>query len=108
MTGSPAFMRFFPVGPDEVFRLDLGSDRTLWTGLDSRGDTGDTVPFLRGAADLPGVVESIVREWEGGIGWYPHTSGAKFVQHPGSGGVIYSAMGIFLQGRRNPGATGTP
>ncbi len=97
MTGSAAFMRFFPVGPDEVFRLSLGGDRTLWAGLDSRGDTGDTVPYLRSSADLPGVVEVIVCEWERGIGWYPHTSGAKFVQHPGSGGVMYSAWGYFYR-----------
>lgn len=96
MTGSAAFMRFFPVGPDEAFRLALGG-RVLWVGLDSRGDTGDTVPFLRGAADLPGLVESIFCEWEGGIGVYPHTSGAKFVQHPGSGGVMYSAWGYFYR-----------
>jgi len=96
MTGSPAFMRFFPVGPDEVFRLALGG-RVLWVGLDGRGDTGDTVPFLRGATDLPGMVESIFCEWEGGLGFYPHTSGAKFVQHPGSGGVMYSAWGYFYR-----------
>ena len=96
MTGSAAFMRFFPVGPDEAFRLALGG-RVLWVGLDSRGDTGDTVPFLRGAADLPGLVESVFCEWEGGIGVYPHTSGAKFVQHPGSGGVMYSAWGYFYR-----------
>lgn len=96
MTGSPAFMRFFPVGPNEAFRLALG-DPVLWTGLDSRGDTGDTVPFLRAAADLPGMVESIFCEWEGGIGFYPHTSGAKFVQHPASGGIMYSAWGWFYR-----------
>lgn len=99
VTGSSDFMRFFPVGPDEVFRPAVGDDRFLWVGLDSRGDTGDTVPFLRlrGAADLPGVVESIICEWEGGIGYYPHASAAKFVQHPGSGGVLYSAWGHFYR-----------
>lgn len=96
MTGSAAFMRFYPVGPNEAFRLALGG-RVLWVGLDSRGDTGDTVPFLRAATDLPGIIESIFCTWEGGIGVYPHTSGAKFVQHPGSGGVMYSAWGYFYR-----------
>lgn len=96
MTGSAAFMRFYPVGPNEAFRLALGG-RVLWVGLDGRGDTGDTVPRLRAATDLPGMIESIFCTWEGGIGVYPHTSGAKFVQHPGSGGVMYSAWGYFYR-----------
>ena len=96
VSGSPAFMRFFPVGPDETFRLALGG-RVIWVGLDSRGDTGDTVPWLSAPEDLPGVVETIRCEWEGGSGFYPHTSAAKFVQHPASGGVMYSAWGWFYR-----------
>jgi len=98
LTGSSAYIRFYPVGANEVFRFaltpDLGSQ---WVGLDSRGDTGDTVPALTLDEDLPGMIESIFCTWEGGIGVYPHTSGAKFVQHPGSGGVMYSAWGYFYR-----------
>ena len=98
LTGSSAYIRFYPVGANEVFRFALTPGLgSLWVGLDSRGDTGDTVPFLRGTPDLPGMVESIFCEWEGGLGVYPHTSGAKFVQHPGSGGVMYSAWGYFYR-----------
>lgn len=99
MTGSPAFMRFFPVGPDEVFRLALGGS-VLWAGLDSRGDTGDTIPFLTVTApeDLPGQTGGIRCTWEEGrVGWYGHTAGAKLVQHPASGGVMYSAWGYFYR-----------
>ena len=96
MSGSPAFMRFFPVGPNETFRLALGG-RVIWVGLDSRGDTGDTVPWLSAPENLPGLVETIRCEWEGGSGFYPHTSAAKFVQHPASGGVMYSAWGFFYR-----------
>lgn len=99
VTGSPAFMRFFPVGPDEVFRLALGG-RVLWAGLDSRGDTGDTIPFLTVTApeDLPGQAGGIRCTWEEGrVGWYGHTAGAKLVQHPASGGVMYSAWGYFYR-----------
>ena len=96
VSGSPAFMRFFPVGPDEAFRLAVGG-RVIWVGLDSRGDTGDTVPWLSAPEDLPGVVETMMCEWEGGSGFYPHTSAARFVQHPASGGVMYSAWGWFYR-----------
>lgn len=96
VSGSPAFMRLFPVGPDEAFRLALGGG-VLWVGLDSRGDTGDTVPWLGAGRDLPGMVETIICEWDGGSGFYPHTAGAKSVQHPAAGGVMYSAWGWFYR-----------
>ncbi len=100
ISGSPTFIRFFPVGPDEAFRFAVSPDAgSLWVGLDSRGDTGDTVPWLAAPPDLPGVVETIVCEWDGGRGhgFYPHTAAAKSVQHPASGGVMYSAWGWFYR-----------
>ena len=96
ITGPPTFIRFFPVGPNEAFRFAFGSDRG-WVGLDSRGDTGDTVPWASAPEDLPGLTETIICEWDGGTGFYPHTAGAKFVQHPASGGVTYSAWGYFYR-----------
>ena len=99
MSGSPAFMRFFPVGENEVFRFardpDLG---TRWVGLDSDGDTGDSVSFLTAPTDPPGVIEPIYCTWENGmIGLYAHTAGAKWLQHPASGGKMYSAFGYFYR-----------
>ncbi|MDE2793504.1 MAG: 6-bladed beta-propeller [Gemmatimonadota bacterium] len=98
-TGSSALLRFYPVGPNEVFRYALGPDlESLWVGHHSGGDTGDTLPRLRPRTeDLPGATPGITCEWEGGFGYYPHTVGAKFVQHPGSGGVVYSAWGYFYR-----------
>lgn len=96
VSGSPAFMRFFPVGPDEAFRVALGG-RFIWVGIDSRGDTGDTVPWLSARGDLPGMVETVVCEGGGVSGFYPHAAAAKHVQHPASGGVMYSAWGYFYR-----------
>lgn len=98
ITGSPAFIRFFPVGPNEAFRFAVSPDMgTVWVGLDGHGDTGDTVPWLTAPRDPPGVTETIICEWDWGTGFYPHTSGAKFVQHPASGGIMYSAWGYFYR-----------
>ena len=96
VTGPPSMIRFYPVGANEVFRLAFGSDRG-WVGLDSGGDTGDTVPGVTAPEDLPGQIEWIICEWESGIGYYPHTAGAKFVRHPASGGIMYSAWGYFYR-----------
>lgn len=99
LTGSPAFMRFFPVGQDEAFRFAVSPDRgSQWVGLDGRGDTGDTVPYLTAPEGLPGQTGGILCTWEEGrVGWYGHTAGAKWVQHPASGGVMYSAWGYFYR-----------
>ncbi len=94
LSGSTALIRFYPVGANEAFRFavdpDLGS---LWVGLDSRGSTRDTVSWMPAPEHLPGMIESIICNWEGGMGFYPHTVGPKFVQHPASDGVMYSAWG---------------
>ena len=99
VTGSAASLRLYPVGPDEVFRLALGGDmESVWVGHDSGGDTGDTLSFLRPAEGLPGAVQPIFCEWEDGrIGFYGHAMAARLVQHPGSGGVMYSAWGHFYR-----------
>ena len=106
-SGSVAHIRFYhtrlyPVGPNEAFRYAPSPDRgsmwgSVWVGLDSRGDTGDTVPLLIPQEDLPGMIETIVCNWDGGLGVYPHTVAAKFLQHPASGGVMYSAWGYFYR-----------
>lgn len=98
ITGSPAFIRLFPVGANEAFRFAISPDMgSLWVGLDGHGDTGDTVPWLTAPRDRAGVTETIICEWDEGFGAYPHTVGAKFVQHPASGGIMYSAWGYFYR-----------
>ena len=98
-TGSSAVLRFYPVGSNEIFRYALGPDlESLWVGHDSTGDTGDTLPRLPAETEgLPGATPTIFCRWEGGLGFYSHTVGAKLVQHPGSGGVLYSAWGYFYR-----------
>ena len=91
LTGSAAQVRFFPVGPDETFRYALGPNvETLFVGLDSRGETGDTLPWLRAPPEAASSYP--ICQWEGGIGFYPNPFGVGFAQHPGSGGVQYAAM----------------
>lgn len=93
-TGSPADLRFYPVGPNEVFRYALAADmERAWVGHHSTGDTGDTIAWVPGMEDAPGAVEPIFCEAEGVIGFYGAPFAAKFVQHPASGGVMYSAWG---------------
>ena len=57
-SGSPAFIRFFPVGPNEVFRFAYSLEReTIWVGHHATGDTGDTVPGPRSpVTPLPGAI----------------------------------------------------
>ncbi len=98
LTGSAAFIRFFPVGENEVFRFAFDpDDGAQWVGLDSSGDTGDTVSFLSVPSALPGQVEPILCTWDGRIGVYPNTTAAKLLQHPASGGFAYSAWGYFYR-----------
>ena len=98
LTGSNAVIRFYPVGENEVFRFSFDPDAgAQWVGLDGSGATGDTVPFLPVPADLPGQVEPVFCTWEGRVGVYPNTTAAKLVQHPSSGGVMYSAWGYFYR-----------
>ena len=65
LTGSQEFIRLYPVGANEAFRFAFGPERqTLWVGHDSGGDTGDTVPRLRVADNLPGAVAAMFCEAE--------------------------------------------
>ena len=95
LTGSPADIRLYPVGANEVFRFALGSALgsdagVLWVGHHSTGETGDTVE--RPTPDPPeGVYPGIFCEAEGVIGYFPNRFSPQFVQHPASGGVLYSA-----------------
>ena len=92
--------RLFPVGPDEAYRRALGATyetrfgravRSLYVGLDSRGETGDTLPRLE---DPPGIPESFIlcEYGEGFIRGFSIPFGSGFTQTPGQGGAIYSAL----------------
>lgn len=98
-SGSPAFIRFFPVGPNEVFRFAYSLDReTIWVGHHATGDTGDTVPGPRGPeTPLPGAIRPMLCEGEGVTGFFGAPFAPKSVRHPGSGGIAYSAWGYFYR-----------
>ena len=92
--GPPARLRFFHVGPDETYAITLvaGDDglRQLYARHDGRGATGDTVPALASTLTRP---SSIVCEYNEGWIWGTEIPFASaFVQHPGPGGVMYTAV----------------
>ena len=92
-SGSPADIRFSPVGPDRIFRIGLRRRPTgiesVFVGHDSRGETGDSLPPLQAP---PGPPAGIFCEYEGGISFFDIPFGPQLVQHPGPAVVMYSAM----------------
>lgn len=92
--GSPARLRFFHVGPDETYAITLvageGGLSQLFARHDARGATGDTLPALASSLTQP---SSIVCEYNDGWIWgiaIPFAS--AFVQHPGPGRTMYTAV----------------
>ena len=96
-------VRFYTVGPDETFRYaqDIRPDApegpvfavapgdgTIFVGYDSRGETGDTVRWTTGPARPPAV---IVCQDEGGMTLFTIPFATEILQHPGPGGVRYTA-----------------
>jgi len=105
VTGNLRLVRLYPVGPDEVFRFAFGRDlERLFVGLSSRGETGDTLAWLRGPSSGPPAY--IECSFEGRIAFFDVPFAPQFLQHPGPGGVRYSALSsdyrIFVT--RNDGA----
>ncbi len=98
-SGSPAFIRFFPVGPNEVFRFAYSLEReTVWVGHHATGDTGDTVPGPRGpVTPLPGAIPPMVCEGDGAFSVMGAPFAPKALRHPASGGVAYAAWGYFYR-----------
>ena len=88
-------IRLMPVGADETYSynvLESATDfATIYVGHDSRGETGDTAHHLQAP---PGPSGSIICRSEGGrrMSLFRVPFGARLVQHPGPGGVMYSAM----------------
>lgn len=100
ITGGGGAYRLFPVGPDEVYRYALGPSyetrfgsalQTLYVGLDSRGETGDTLVQLQQPPDAPSSVITC-QYGEGYLGFFPVPFVPGLTQHPGPGGVHYSAF----------------
>ena len=92
--------RFYPVGPDELYRRALGSSyetsfgsalRSLYVGLNSRGATGDTLPELPEPPDASSSA-IICQYGEGFLTAFTIPFAPSFLEHPGPGGVMYSAF----------------
>ena len=98
-SGSPAFIRFYPVGPNEVFRFAYSLEREAnWVGHHATGDTGDTVSGPRGpVTPLPGAIRPMLCEGEGATGFFGAPFAPKSVRHPASGGIAYAAWGYFYR-----------
>ncbi len=98
-SGPVSRVRLYPVGPDELFRPGLGARyeseygsalKSLLIGLNSRGETGDTLVWLDGPPG--GVPSGIVCQSERMISSFTIPFAPQFVQHPGPGGITYSAL----------------
>ena len=87
VTGTPEVLRLYPVGPDEVFRRDL---EQRYVGLNSRSGTGDTLAALRGPSSGPPAY--IECRHERSLALFEVPFAPRFLQHPGPGGVLYSAL----------------
>ena len=90
VTGTSDLVRLYPVGPDEVFRFALPGLERRYVGMNSRGETGDTLAWLRGPSSGPPAY--IECKYEGGIAFFEVPFAPQFLQHPGPGGVLYSAL----------------
>ena len=99
VTGPRTVVRLFQVGPDELFRSAIGGRietprgpalRSLFVGLNSRDATGDTLVRLTPPAGVP--PSHIICQSERMISSFTIPFAPQFVQHPGRGGVIYSAL----------------
>ena len=91
VTGDFRLVRLYPVGPDEVFRFAFGRDsKRRYVGLNSRGETGDTLAWLRGPSSGPPAY--IECKYEARLRYFEVPFAPQFLQHPGPGGVLYSAL----------------
>ena len=90
--GGPGWIRLYPVGADEAYHLNLDMFGTpgrqfIFAGVDSRGETGDTLFRLDGPSAAMINCEPGDR-----ISFFEIPFGTKLVQRPGPGGVLYSAL----------------
>ena len=90
LSGGSGWVRFWRVGTDEAYHVTLSSvPGRSWefVGVDSRGETGDTLLQLEGPSS-----PSINCEHGGSIHFFEIPFATSLVQRPGPGGVMYSAM----------------
>lgn len=92
VSGSVGHIRFRPVSADRVYRLGYTRDATgvtsVLVGHDRRGETGDTLSWLQAPPGSTGILCT----HDPLITFFDIPFGSGLVQHPGPGGVQYSAM----------------
>ncbi|MYH48487.1 MAG: hypothetical protein F4151_02875 [Gammaproteobacteria bacterium] len=92
VSGPVGHIRFRPVSADRVYRLGYTRDATgvtsVLVGHDSRGETGDTLSWLQAPPGSTGILCT----HDPLITFFDIPFGSGLVQHPGAGGVQYSAM----------------
>ena len=92
LSGGPGWVRFWRVGADEAYHVTIPVESTpgrWWefVGVDSRGETGDTLLQLEGPRGA-----QIDCEHGGVLHFFAVPFATTLVQRPGPGGVMYSAM----------------
>ena len=100
MTGGGGGIRLYSVGADKLYRFATGAAsethfgsvlQQLYVGLNSRGETGDTLMHLTAPSDAPS--SSIVCQYgEGFLRFFTVPFASGLTQHPGPGGVMFSAF----------------
>jgi len=92
VSGPVGHIRFRPVSADRVYRLGYMRDATgvtsVLVGHDSRAETGDTLSWLQAPPGSTGILCT----HDPLITFFDIPFGSGPVQHPGAGGVQYSAM----------------
>lgn len=92
VSGSVDHIRFRPVSAELVYRLGYVRHETgvtsVLVGHDSRGETGDTLSWLRAPPGSTGILCT----HDPMITFFDIPFGSSLVQHPGADGVHYSAM----------------
>lgn len=92
LSGGPGWVRLWRVGDDEAYHVTIPVESTpgrwwQFVGVDSRGETGDTLLQLEG----PNAA-TIDCEHGAAISFFEVPFGRKLVQRPGPGGVMFSAL----------------
>lgn len=93
MSGGAGWPRFWRVGDAEAYHVTIPVTSTpgrWWefVGVDSRGETGDTLLQLEG----PSVATIRCEPSRDRSSFFEIPFGAKLAQRPGPGGVMYSAL----------------
>ena len=91
-SGGPGWVRFWRVGAEHAFfgTIPVNMAPGRWwqfVGVDSRGETGDTLVQLAGPS-----AATINCEIGDRISFFNIPFGTELVQRPGPGGMLYSAM----------------